>query len=604
MVAAPDITDARSMTVRLAALAFLHDIGKANRGFQARSDPSAAQVGHIDELAWIFSGSREADPICAALIDALGLDRIAAWLPPGDPGLFDAAFAHHGRPWGLRRLGFGLTDVRNAAAHWRLTPDDPIARLGPMRVALDTWFGSAFEAAPVLPTAPAFQHIFAGLLMLADWLGSNPAESFFPFADGREPNRMAFALERARSVLRETGLDASRFRTGERRVGASFATAFADGRPSFEPRPIQRETAAAAAKILILESETGSGKTEAALWRFAELFRAGEVDGLYFALPTRVLAVRRAGAVPPGYAGEDGLALVWLRPWDGTVPLRQAELDPWYVEICRRVRLGDAGGRIAAQAGGSKAPRIVPVPGGVTGDPWAPLVQDKDGLKVLTVDAGGFGYRRMARLLFGQDSHVPSPLARVSAEDAAGGLTVLARALTRGQGKTEGLHERRVPVSNTVAAMLSNRRTDPLAAAATERVKLAGEIQNRVLKPALYALFENGPDQIDYRDSGAAARARDFLARFDRTVDATFFADLWRDFEPDASAADARASWVGRLVRDVAWPLIVEADRGMSKAVGRRRRALARAESLFWSAARRNRDLQPYWREAPRDDAA
>lgn len=44
------------------------------------------------------------------------------------------------------------------------------------------------------------------------------------------------------------------------------------------------------APVVVLEAETGSGKTEAALWRFASLFAAGKVDGLYFALPTRVAA--------------------------------------------------------------------------------------------------------------------------------------------------------------------------------------------------------------------------------------------------------------------------------------------------------------------------
>jgi CRISPR-associated endonuclease/helicase Cas3 len=42
--------------------------------------------------------------------------------------------------------------------------------------------------------------------------------------------------------------------------------------------------------LVILESETGSGKTEAALWRYVHLLRIGAVDGLYFALPTRVSA--------------------------------------------------------------------------------------------------------------------------------------------------------------------------------------------------------------------------------------------------------------------------------------------------------------------------
>jgi CRISPR-associated endonuclease/helicase Cas3 len=42
--------------------------------------------------------------------------------------------------------------------------------------------------------------------------------------------------------------------------------------------------------LVILESETGSGKTEAALWRYVHLLRTGAVDSLYFALPTRVSA--------------------------------------------------------------------------------------------------------------------------------------------------------------------------------------------------------------------------------------------------------------------------------------------------------------------------
>ena len=52
--------------------------------------------------------------------------------------------------------------------------------------------------------------------------------------------------------------------------------------------------------LLILEGETGAGKTEAAILRFVDLWRAGRVDGLYLALPIRAAAkqvharVRRA----------------------------------------------------------------------------------------------------------------------------------------------------------------------------------------------------------------------------------------------------------------------------------------------------------------------
>ena len=61
---------------------------------------------------------------------------------------------------------------------------------------------------------------------------------------------------------------------------------------AFAARPIQAAAADAGGPIVVLESETGSGKTEAALYRFAKLFHEGRVDGLYFALPTRLAATQ------------------------------------------------------------------------------------------------------------------------------------------------------------------------------------------------------------------------------------------------------------------------------------------------------------------------
>lgn len=315
---------------------------------------------------------------------------------------------------------------------------------------------------------------------------------------------------------------------------------------------------------------------------------------------------RKAGDDPPGYDLLQGLGLVWQQPWDGTTSLRQSELDPLYIEICRRVRLVQDGGRIAARAGGSKALRIVKVQGGVTGDPWAPTrPDDKGGRKVLTVDAEGFGYRRIVKALFQREGYELPFLAIIAETDPDEGISILARALTRGDGKTEGLHERRVPVTKTVYRAMRARATDAIGRAATERVTLAGEIQNRVLKPALLALFQNGPETVDYQDKGANARARDLLARFDRAVDATFFEDLWAEVEPGADPDAVRTAWVQRLVREVAWCLVVEADAGLSKAVGRRWRALVRAEAVFWAGTRNPKtDLPHFFPEPKRDDAA
>jgi CRISPR-associated endonuclease/helicase Cas3 len=80
---------------RLAALAFLHDIGKANRGFRRRIDASAPTVGHIDELVWLFNSD-----LAERLSTVLGLKRTDSWFASEDAlELWDAVYAHHGRPW-------------------------------------------------------------------------------------------------------------------------------------------------------------------------------------------------------------------------------------------------------------------------------------------------------------------------------------------------------------------------------------------------------------------------------------------------------------------------------------------------------------------------
>ena len=265
------------MQARLGVLAFLHDIGKANRGFQARFDPAAPTVGHIDQLAWVFG--TDGGPVLERLYAVLGMDRMEAWFE-GDSALewLAAALAHHGRPW-------RLTDPPPSSEHWLPKgADDPVTRLAPMRKALDRWFMPAFKTGSALPDRPAMIHAFAGLLMLADWLGSD--EGRFPFANGKDPERWQFAKAQARAALRDVGLGATASRKVIQATPASFAAAF--NVP--QPRPIQVAVTEPDAPLVVLESETGSGKTEAALWRFRHLFEQGAVDGLYFALPTRVAA--------------------------------------------------------------------------------------------------------------------------------------------------------------------------------------------------------------------------------------------------------------------------------------------------------------------------
>jgi len=124
--------------------------------------------------------------------------------------------------------------------------------------------------------------------MLADWIGSHP--DWFPVRSTTLTERLAHATVAADQALVRIGLDVRRYRPVAQRLGERFADRF--GLP---PRPLQEildglEPSDPDTRLLIAESETGSGKTEAALDWFCKLFAAGKVDSLYFALPTRVAA--------------------------------------------------------------------------------------------------------------------------------------------------------------------------------------------------------------------------------------------------------------------------------------------------------------------------
>jgi CRISPR system Cascade subunit CasA len=187
-----------------------------------------------------------------------------------------------------------------------------------------------------------------------------------------------------------------------------------------------------------------------------------------------------------------------------------------------------------------------------------------------------------------------SPLQVLASSDATEGLTLVARALTRGEGKTEGYHERRVRISNRVRrSFMRFEDAEPVARAAQERVLIAGQMQRSVLRPALLALFENGPDKIDFRKEGANRRAQDFLAHFDQLVDRDFFPDLWEEFDDAEAHQEVRSRWVRGLLK-TAEGLLREANESASKAVHRRYRSWARAQSLFHGAARNNEYISPH----------
>lgn len=265
---------------RLGALSALHDIGKCNRGFQNRADHEPAfTAGHVEPGFALLPFAHD----CSAV-----QRRFAELLPETwddwaqDPytvlRLLAAALGHHGEPG---RVGSGVDERLWLPGEGR----DPFAGLQHLVDAVRGWPLALDRASAPLPHHPAFQHGFAGLVQLADWVGSDT--SLFPYSDdlrGRWP------IAAAMRAVTELGLDGR----GMRELLPTPDFVRVSGGRSVRPaqEAIGGLPLPTSASTLLLEDETGAGKTEAALWWFARLFAAGLVDGLYFALPTRTAATQ------------------------------------------------------------------------------------------------------------------------------------------------------------------------------------------------------------------------------------------------------------------------------------------------------------------------
>ena len=282
-----------AMAARLAAFASLHDIGKANVGFQTRiwteedlqGRPRPRWAGHTDDLGPVLMD--EDRDTASWFFPAIGWDDVLGWDDRGGEtvcAMLVATLSHHGRPL---RLEGGLSEN---PAIWRgfgdLSPREFVAHVGRL---LRRWFPEAFALdVPPLPATPAFQHMFLGLCNWADWIGSN--EGWFPYVDTPDDDYFEKARRRAWAAVEAIGLNLSDQRNGFWAV-PEFGELFRIPAP---PNAIQQaaRNIPLDERLVILESETGSGKTEAALWRFAYMYEAGLVDGIYFALPTRAAAAQ------------------------------------------------------------------------------------------------------------------------------------------------------------------------------------------------------------------------------------------------------------------------------------------------------------------------
>ncbi len=340
---------------RLAVVAMLHDIGKCNRGFQAKQDPTVkVTAGHVLEGAALLV-HEDLQNLWPTSLRVMA-EEMSSWFCAGPSQALEllvAAVSHHGRP-----ISFNDVDAnpdRAPERWWRASNGiDPTRGIDELMAGARQAFPAAFaRGGTCMDATAALQQRFAGLVMLADWIGSDTA--FFPYRADDAEDRVALATAAADRAIRGIGLQP----TGDG-TPTSFAETF-----GFPPSPLQRALSGELeinedSRLVLIESDTGSGKTEAALAWYLRLQCAGEVDGLYFALPTRVAARELYGRVcraiecafpvpehrpspillaAPGYAKVDGEARGLPSPegrlWEDDAELRRHERQ-WAAEHPKR----------------------------------------------------------------------------------------------------------------------------------------------------------------------------------------------------------------------------------------------------------------------------
>jgi CRISPR-associated endonuclease/helicase Cas3 len=273
-------TEGRGWLPRIIAL---HDFGKATPPFQGQWEPAHAFLEAANMRVTSSNKPHHGEFGMKFLPDALGrlgIDEDSAG------SLARVVCAHHGEfPSDAAAEKDALPATSGATGEWHA------ARRGVVEEIV-----RAFPATGIPRVASsgreawAFQALLAGLVSVADWIGS--MAEFFVYEEpvSTLEDYLPRARTRARAALAHAGLHA-RLPTTQ----ASFEELF-----HRTPRPLQ----SLAVKLVsegepplcaIVEAPMGEGKTETAFYVAHALAALGIHDGMYVALPTQATANQMFG---------------------------------------------------------------------------------------------------------------------------------------------------------------------------------------------------------------------------------------------------------------------------------------------------------------------
>ncbi len=259
-----------------ATLASLHDVGKVSPGFQKKCPDWLLR----HPLPHKIYEEDHAKVSQFTVQELLGSSRLYGWAA--------IVGAHHGR------LKGSLSQQPWAGERRRLAKE-LIAQFGPV---------------PDSPAEDAVIWFTAGLIAVADWIGSDE----FHFVQDATWN-IGQRRERAKTALRINGW---------RPVSVRKSLSFQDLFPGLTANDLQEATLKAVSRVgvYVVEGPMGFGKTEAALAAAYQLMAMEQANGAYFGLPTQTTSNRIHERVQPFVD----------RICTNTEPVRLAHSASWLVE--------------------------------------------------------------------------------------------------------------------------------------------------------------------------------------------------------------------------------------------------------------------------------
>ncbi|HVC38124.1 MAG TPA: CRISPR-associated helicase Cas3' [Gammaproteobacteria bacterium] len=294
----------------------LHDLGKFSEAFQSQKpelfealqcrepDPAKPYTERHDSLGqWLWR-----DHLADRALEDGWFGGATELQMPGLDVWMRAVTGHHGQPPKAVPAYCAIDDYYSMR--------DKKVALAFVDVMRDLLLPQSAAKIPAVLDAAQFEHVsqalswwFAGVAVLADWLGSNT--EFFAYQSAAMPleEYWRHARQQATKALQASGVVSQKIVARK-----SFADLFNE---ITTPSPLQQwaidTEIMEGPQIHLLEDVTGAGKTEAALTIAYRLMEKGAADSFFIALPTMATAnamyARMANFYKQLFAGDASLVL-------------------------------------------------------------------------------------------------------------------------------------------------------------------------------------------------------------------------------------------------------------------------------------------------------